>query len=72
VIERIKMITFAEADIIIGILCNIFALGMLGAFTGAIFIEKHRRTFAIISGVMSALVLIIMVLALAAPYLVPV
>jgi hypothetical protein len=42
---------------------------MLGAFTGALFLEKFRTHLAILTGIMAGLVLTMMVLALAAPYI---
>ena len=63
------MLTLAQADVLIGIFSTLFVLVMLGAFTVAVFSERHRRNFAILSGIMAALVLAVMVFALAAPYL---
>jgi hypothetical protein len=68
-IEWNKLITLQDADILIGILSTIFVLTMLGAFTGALFLEKYRSHLAILTGIMAGLVLTVMVLALAAPYI---
>lgn len=65
------MLTMAQADILIGILSTTFVLGMLGAFTCALFLEKHKREWAIVTGLMTGLLLVVLVLALAAPYLFP-
>ncbi|NVM54456.1 MAG: hypothetical protein HWN66_12200 [Candidatus Helarchaeota archaeon] len=65
------MLTLAEADILIAILSTILALTMLGAFISALFQEKYRRTLAILTGVMAALLLVVMVVALAAPFIFP-
>ena len=65
------MLTLPEADILIGILSTVFVFAMLGAFTGALFFDKHRRELAIVTGAMAALLLVVMVLALAAPFIFP-
>ena len=65
------MLTMAQADILIGILSTAFALGMLGAFTCALFLEKHRREWAILTGIMTGLLLGVLVLALMSPYIFP-
>ena len=65
------MLTLAEADILIGIFSTVFVFTMLSAFTGALFLEKHRSKLAILTGVMAALLLVVMGFALAAPYMFP-
>ncbi|MHA1277038.1 MAG: hypothetical protein ACTSQI_07250 [Candidatus Helarchaeota archaeon] len=65
------MLTLAQADILIGILSTTFVLIMLGAFTAALFLNKYRNHFAVLTGIMAGLVLTIMVVALAAPFIFP-
>ena len=65
------MLTMAQADILIGILSTAFVLGMLGAFTCALFLDKHRREWAILTGIMAGLLLGVLVFALMAPYIFP-
>ncbi|MFX1298501.1 MAG: hypothetical protein ACFFD2_27045 [Promethearchaeota archaeon] len=59
----------AEGDILVSTLCTITLLVLLSAFTGALFLERYRRELAILSGIMTALLLVAMVLALAAPFI---
>ena len=62
------MLTLAEVDLIITILSVVFTITLLISFTGAIFYEQQRRNFAIMSGIMAALLLCILVAALSAPF----
>ncbi len=63
------MLTMAEADVLIGILSTVFVFTMLGAFTGALFLNKFRRELAILTGVSAALLLVVMGIALSAPFI---
>ncbi|MHA1266454.1 MAG: hypothetical protein ACTSRS_14565 [Candidatus Helarchaeota archaeon] len=65
------MVTLAEADIVISILSTVFTLTLLISFTCALFLENHRRNFAILSGIMAGLLLATMIVALSAPFVFP-
>ncbi len=63
------MPTIGEVDLLIGIFSTVFVLTMLGSFGAALFVKKHRSKFAIITGVLAALLLVVLVIALAAPFM---
>ncbi|NVM31103.1 MAG: hypothetical protein HWN65_19835 [Candidatus Helarchaeota archaeon] len=65
------MLTIPEADFLALTLSSVFVIILLIAFTGALFLEKHRSKLAILSGVMAALLLGVMVFALATPFIFP-
>ena len=66
------MLTMAEADGIIAVLSTVFLFAMLGTFTGALFLNKFQKELAVLSGGMAGLLLAVLVLALAAPYIYPI
>ncbi len=65
------MLTLAEADFLISILSTVFVITMLSTFAGALYLQRFRTHLAILTGIMAALLLSIMALALAAPFLFP-
>ncbi|MFX1294000.1 MAG: hypothetical protein ACFFD2_03950 [Promethearchaeota archaeon] len=66
------MLTLAQADVLTAVLSMIFVLMMFGTFTGALFLKKYQKELAIITGIMAALLLIVMGIALASPFIFPI
>ena len=62
----------AEADVLIAILSTVAVFTMLAAFTGALFLNKFKKELAILTGIMTGLLFVVLVLALSAPYIFPV
>ncbi|TFG04255.1 MAG: hypothetical protein EU536_04965 [Promethearchaeota archaeon] len=63
------MISLADADLFVTIATVVLTLTLLTSFSGAIFLEKRRPYFAIITGITAVLLLVIMGFALASPYM---